>query len=355
MYLIQHLAGLGVNFDCASPAEMELVLKQGVAPASIIFANPCKAKSAIRFARKQGVLKTTFDNTAELVKIAREYPEAQLILRILADDETATTRLGEKFGASVLESVALLDYAKRLDLNVVGVSFHVGSGAKNVLAFKQAIRDAHHVWVYAQDLGFKMLILDIGGGFCQDSMISMAPAINSFLEFYFGHIPCRIIAEPGRYFAEGAYTLACSVIAARSTCDEDLTGASPQRLYLNDGVYGSFGNCIYEKAQYCPRILQKAGEYFPRNGKDLECGEECSIWGPTCDSADCINRSCTLKVVPGVGDWLYFENMGAYSLACLTRFNGFSNVRQTIYLPTDKKWGRKGSESSFEDEGFSTT
>lgn len=300
--LIRHLAALDINFDCASAVEMDLVLRQGVPPSSVIFANPCKAKSAIRHARKQGVLKTTFDNAAELVKLAREFPDAHLVLRILANDATATVHLSEKFGASVSEAVALLDLARELELNVIGISFHVGSGTRDVEPFKLALRDAHHLWTYAERQGFRMCLLDIGGGSTPDNLCTMAPAINSYLQDYFGQIPCQIIAEPGRYFAAGAYTLACSVIAARTS-----EGASePGRIYLSDGVFGSFANCIYEKAQYSPRMLCHGDEFFP----SATGAHEYSIWGPTCDSADCINRQCHLDHAPGVGDWVYFEDMG---------------------------------------------
>jgi ornithine decarboxylase len=49
---------------------------------------------------------------------------------------------------------------------------------------------------------------------------------------------------------------------------------------------------------------------------------ECSIWGPTCDSIDCIGKSVLLPVM-NVGDFMYFENMGAYTMCAASQFNGF--------------------------------
>ena len=81
--ILQTLALLGTGFDCASRAEMEQVLKLGVSPERIIFANPCKMKSHVEFAREKKVAMMTFDDEHELEKIKKIYPEAKLVLRIL--------------------------------------------------------------------------------------------------------------------------------------------------------------------------------------------------------------------------------------------------------------------------------
>ena len=59
-----------------------------------------------------------------------------IVLRIRADDPNARCQLGNKFGAELEDIMGLLETAKELCLNVVGISFHVGSGATNPDAFK---------------------------------------------------------------------------------------------------------------------------------------------------------------------------------------------------------------------------
>jgi ornithine decarboxylase len=125
--LLHHLASLGTGFDCASMEEIRLVLDLNVDPSRIIFANPVKAPAALRFARRVGVSRMTFDNLDELEKISSNFPEAQLILRIYASDEDALVRLCEKFGARLDSTQRLLTRAREFGLNVVGVSFHVGT------------------------------------------------------------------------------------------------------------------------------------------------------------------------------------------------------------------------------------
>src|SRR4051812_21641331 len=119
--LLKLLAALGTGFDCASKSEIQTVLELGVDPSNIIYANPCKQGSFIRFAAEHDVKMITFDNTEELYKIKRLFPNAQLVIRILADDSKALIRLGDKFGASLDNTSFLLQTARELDLNIIGV------------------------------------------------------------------------------------------------------------------------------------------------------------------------------------------------------------------------------------------
>jgi hypothetical protein len=124
--LLAWLAGLGTGFDCASTEELYTVLSLNVDPARIIFSNPCKAPAALIFARQVGVTRMTFDNLDELDKICTYIPEAQLLLRTHASDDSALIPLGDKFGAHLDTTKQLLLRAWDLGLNVAGISFHIG-------------------------------------------------------------------------------------------------------------------------------------------------------------------------------------------------------------------------------------
>ena len=90
--ILQTLALLGTGFDCASRAEIEQVLQMGVSPERIIFANPCKIKSHVMFAKQNKVAMMTFDDEHELEKIKKIYPEAKLVLRILPPPTKASLK-----------------------------------------------------------------------------------------------------------------------------------------------------------------------------------------------------------------------------------------------------------------------
>jgi len=308
---------LKMSFDCASQYEIESVLNLGVMPNRIVYANPCKPLSHIDYARKHGVLKTTFDSESELYKIKSigDSKDWQLILRIWVDDKDAQCQLSNKYGAHISECEYLLSLAKTLELNVVGISFHVGSGAKTA-SFKQAVQDSKAVFNYAKDkLQHPMSILDIGGGFpgtCAGtpsdgpSLLEISNLIGPDLQRNWNNI--NIIAEPGRYFCAEAQTLATQIIGKRVRYSK-LQGAHIREYYINDGLYQSFNCMLYDHSV----LLEEGGDTSKHRS---------AIFGQTCDGLDQISKGILLPELR-VGDWIVFPNMGAYTNGASSRFNGF--------------------------------
>ncbi|XP_077344908.1 ornithine decarboxylase 1 [Lithobates pipiens] len=332
--IVKTLSILGAGFDCASKTEIQLVQSIGVKPERIIYANPCKQVSQIKYAASCGVEKMTFDSEVELMKVARNHPNAKLVLRIATDDSKAVCRLSVKFGATLKTSRLLLERAKELNVDIIGVSFHVGSGCTDPQTFVQAVSDARCVFDMGAELGFNMHLLDIGGGFPGSEDVKLkfeevTSVINPALDKYFpADSGVKIISEPGRYYVASAFTLAVNIIAKKvmlseqmgSDDEDDASSDKTLMYYVNDGVYGSFNCILYDHAHVKP-ILQK-------KPKPDEKFYSSSLWGPTCDGLDRIVERCDLPELQ-VGDWMLFENMGAYTVAASSTFNGFQ--RPTLY------------------------
>ncbi|KAL9189890.1 hypothetical protein ACHAXT_009565 [Thalassiosira profunda] len=166
------LMSLGCNFDCASRGEIELVqqiartLPGEIPRPEIVYANPTKARGHVIDAVCRGVRMMTFDNVAEVRKCAAVSKKIQLVMRIITDDSGSQCRLSSKFGAPPQHWPGLLAEAKRCGLEVVGVSFHVGSGCRDASRYEMALRDCKSLFEMAKrDFGFDMTLLDIGGGF----------------------------------------------------------------------------------------------------------------------------------------------------------------------------------------------
>lgn len=335
--VVQTLAELGAGFDCASKTEIELVQSIGVTSENIIYANPCKQISQIKYAAKNGVQMMTFDNEVELSKVSRNHQNAKMVLRIATDDSKSSGRLSVKFGAPLKSCRRLLEMAKNLNVDVIGVSFHVGSGCCDSKAYVQSISDARLVFEMASEFGYKMWLLDIGGGFpgTDDAKVrfeEIAAVINPALDLYFPEgSAVEIIAEPGRYYVASAFSLAVNVIAKKvvqlDNCGSDDEEISPNKnimYYVNDGVYGSF-NCIFFDHAHPKPILQKK----PSPDQPVYTS---SLWGPTCDGLDKIAECLQLPELH-VGDWLLFENMGAYTVAASSTFNGFQKTDIHYAMP----------------------
>lgn len=330
--LLSLLARRGVNFDCASRAEIDQVLQLGVDPSRIIYANPCKQPSHARFAAAQGVQLLVFDSESELDKLAACHPGSDLLIRIQVDDSKAQCVMSDKYGAPLAEVPRLLRHASELRLNVRGVSFHVGSGCYSADAFVNAVESAAHVHRFAADMGVQMDILDIGGGFpgVDSSQLSFEAIARSLRHALSKHFPrssgVSLMAEPGRFFAATSHTLAVNVIGKKYVTDPD--GAPHTMYYVNDGLYGSLNCVVYDHANPEFRVLP---DVIGGGVDDAGPWHSASIWGPTCDGFDCIVKQTQLPLLD-VGRWLYFVDMGAYTSAAGSNFNGMP-LPQKHFLP----------------------
>jgi len=339
-YVLRLLAALGTGFDCASNGEIVQVLRLGVGPERIIFANPCKAASFIKTAAKHGVDTMTFDNADELYKVARTNPTAKLVLRILTDDSKSLCRLGLKFGAPLVAVPGLLAIARDLGLDVIGISFHVGSGCYDPSAFSDAVRCARAAFDIGLAAGYKFSLLDVGGGFEDTTFEATAGVLRDAIDYYFpDRVGLQIIAEPGRYFVSRAFSLAANIIARRAPLSDGVTTEMKDEsndrpsvmYYINDGVYGAFNCILFDHQQVHPYVLYMNGSFHSSGTENLQPS---SVWGPTCDSIDCV---CPVTMLPEglrVGDWLAFDNMGAYTVCAASQFNGF-RISKVAYTSGD--------------------
>lgn len=340
MRVIEALARMGCNFDCASKTEIDQVLLLGVDPGRIVYANPCKTNSYVRHAKEVGVNLTTVDNVHELQKIKRFHPECGILIRIMTDDESAQCRLSTKFGCSVKTAVEeLFPLAKELNLRVRGVAFHVGLGATDLDSIYKAVQDSRILFDCGIDqFGFKeMNLLDIGGGFQELTFGESSAMVRMSLDKFFSSAyrelhPVEFIAEPGRFMVANAFTLAVHVIARRDVREAE--SEVQAMLYVNDGVYGNLNCILFDHQVPLASLLTHKGQFV--YGSEPDPGFSFSIWGPTCDGLDCISGKCLLAFNVEVGDWLYFPNLGAYTSAATTSFNGFKGTAEVVYVNSEK-------------------
>lgn len=317
--VLETLANLGSGFDCASKKELSQILKLGVDPERIIYANTVKQISHLKYSEEKKIEKVTFDSPAELEKIKKFHPNAKVVLRIRFDATTSIICLGIKFGCDpISEAPELIKMCRVLNMNLIGISFHVGSGTSEYPIYERALQSVHKLFNVATDFGFMLNFVDIGGGFCGNDfrlLDNYATYINRGIDKYFPDQSVTIIAEPGRYFAESAFTLAVQVMLKKVSSDR-----RHMNYYINDGIYQSFLiSYIYEEnLQFS--IIRKSDNV---NSED----HQSTVWGATCNSKDKIISN---RMIPelDIGDWLIFQNFGAYTTAVSTNFNGFkaSNI-----------------------------
>ena len=315
--IVRTLYQAGASFDVASLPEFMLVYhnvkrlparaRQDFVWDKIVYANPIKPEETLRALDRYRPL-VTYDNRAELAKIKAHAPRAGLVLRLRVPNTGSVVELSSKFGCDAGEAADLIDEAFRIGLVVEGLSFHVGSQCTNFENFVQALNMAAAVRNEALGRGHEIKILDIGGGFPvpYDRHVKpigeLARMVNAEIDRLFPP-GTEILAEPGRYLVATAATAVARVIG-KAVRDGRVC------YYIDDSVYHTFSGLIFD---HCPYHFKA----FKRGRAEIS-----AVFGQTCDGLDTISRAEELPNLE-IGDLVYSENIGAYSNASATWFNGF--------------------------------
>ena len=315
---ITNLWNAGIrHFDTASLGEIEAVknlfpdaICHFMAPVRL----PGQAKAAFE---KHGVTDFVVDSAAELDKLLAETgkpAKLRVFVRLVAQLGGALLEMSSKYGCRPEEAAKLL---KRV--RVAGaapcLTFHVGSQCLSPFSYAQAIEIAQRTITLS---GVEIAALDIGGGF---------PAAYSGQEpppyhWYFDMIKealttlapgkLNVMCEPGRALCAPGISLVTQVVMRRG-----------DRLYMNDGIYGSFDEqrFISFDEDYPPTAIS----LDPRGKAKLLSGEKRPFraYGPTCDSADVLPRPVLLPDSIANGDYVLFGAMGAYTVSSRSPFNGY--------------------------------
>ena len=316
--IVRTLFKEGSSFDVASMPEFMIVHEniKGM-PAKqrqdwiwdkIIYANPTKPTDTLEQLNRYKPL-VTFDNLEEIRKIKKHAPNAGLALRLKVPNTGAMVELSSKFGAAPGEAVDLILEADKVGLTVEGISFHVGSQTTNFENYVQALNLTANVFKEAADRGYKkMFLIDIGGGFPApyDATVKpfreLAKVIRTEIERLFSP-DIQILAEPGRFLVASA-GYAVSEIIGKAVRD------GKSCYYINDGVYHTYSGVIFDHCKYPILSFEKGPTQI------------CSVFGPTCDALDVVSMAENLPNLER-GDFVYSVNIGAYSHASATYFNGF--------------------------------
>ena len=315
--IVRTLFRAGASFDVASLPEFMLVYdnvrrlsaraRQDFVWDKIVYANPIKPQETLAVLDRYRPL-VTYDNRAELAKIKAHAPHAGVALRLRVPNTGSMVELSSKFGCDPGDAADLVDEAFRIGLVVEGLSFHVGSQCTNFENFVQAINMAAAVRNEAKSRGHDLKILDIGGGFPvpYDRHVkpirALARKINAEIARLFPP-DIEILAEPGRYLVATAATSVARVIG------KAVRDGKPC-YYIDDSVYHTYSGIIFDHCQYSVKA-------FKRGPTEIS-----AVFGQTCDGLDTISRSENLPALE-IGDLVYSENIGAYSNASATWFNGF--------------------------------
>ncbi|CAG9329771.1 unnamed protein product [Blepharisma stoltei] len=298
LQIISKLAHLGAGFDFASAKELESARTININfETDAICAQPFKSEEFCSSISNSGVVYATFESVEEL-QIAANFGMRNLkfILLIEGGDEKDIPAGYRKFGAVKSEYRNIFLDAGILGLKISGISFYVGHSMKNTDAFYKAIENASEAWKIAEEFGFIMEILDIGGGFSESNFSSAAVDVTRGLDEFFSEKNIRIVAEPGKYFSESVLST-CNTIINKTI--KIVEGNTIIEYTLSDGIEGAFYFLSFSKDNVVTPIFM---------GENDNSQSYSIFYGPKGEKI----AECEFPLVE-IGDKVSFEKMGAYS------------------------------------------
>lgn len=322
--VLQAVNSLVDGYDVASVSEIEQLISLEVSPVRMAYSNPVKSNQDIKRAFELGVRKFAFQSTNELEKLANNAPASDVYLRMQVSDSTSEISFSSKFGARKADAVELLVLSKKLGLNPIGITFHVGSQAENQDVWGKAVKACQEVADELSSHNIRLELFNLGGGiptqYSQDDPKFSDVALN--IKQAVKNISSNIttMAEPGRYLVADSSVIVTSIIGM------EVRHGIPW-LFLDTGTFQSFFE-VFEFG-YFPYPVYSLRHY----GSKQESNNliEYALTGPSCDSYDTMTKSILLPKDLFVGDKLIVGVAGAYTVVYGSDFNGFK-VPQRVYI-----------------------
>ena len=302
----------GINdFDIASIKEVEAI--RSVSPdAKCSYMHTVKSKESINEAYFKYNIKTySIDTKDELIKILNSTNQAkdlELFVRVAVSNEHAEIDLSKKFGAQTSEAIGLYrltkQYAKK-----IGLSFHVGSQCMHPISYSKGINEIKYI---IKKTKIVPDVINIGGGFPTVYPDLVPQSLDSYFEEIKNSLnklklekKPEIICEPGR-----------AIVAESGSTIVRVNLRKKQKLYINDGTYGTLFDAGVPNIVYPSRIIT-SGRIISKKLTSFD------FYGPTCDSMDYMKGPFILPNNIKEGDYIELGQLGAYGLTFRTQFNGY--------------------------------
>jgi len=305
----------GGGLEIASAAELERALDAGADGYKIICSNPIKNPAFLTRLHDVGVYAVVVDSSFEVEKVARYMPGARVYVRLAVDNTGSVLPLAGKFGVDGALALDLVDQARELGLQPIGLSFHVGSQCLSPMNWANAIKACGEVWRAAAERGHEFTFLDLGGGFPAGhyhtpsipTIEEIGEVVVRAIDDYIPYTPdLMLVLEPGRGLVGESGRLLAAV-------EGKAQRGGDTWLYLDTGVFNGLME-TYEGFPPVVRLLDDNAHLRPTMRYTLA--------GPSCDSCDVVARDIELPEIH-IGDKLVFLDAGAYVSEYGAAFNGF--------------------------------
>ncbi len=322
--ILRRFASWGTGFDIVSGGELFRVLRSGGAAEKVIFSGVGKTADEVRYALESGILFFNVESNGELDVIQEVASSVGKRARISirtnpnVDPRThpyiSTGLKKNKFGVALEEAGQLYERVRTMpNLEVVGVSCHIGSQITDLEPFKEALQALRTFVVTLKSSGITLQYLDFGGGLGISYRGEEPPSPLNYASVVIEatrDLGLTLILEPGRVIVGNAGVLVTRVLLKKDQGGKNF-------VIIDAGMNDLIRPALYGSHH----------EIWPvRETTEREVAD---VVGPVCESADFIAQEREVPVVHR-GDLVAVMSAGAYGFSLSSNYNSRPRVAEVL-------------------------
>ena len=326
---------MGSGADVVSIGELLKATKAGISRKKIVFSGVGKTEEEIKLAIKKKILLINVESENEINtinRISKKFSRKVSIgirlnpnIQGKTHKKISTGGKDEKFGLTYNDFVNLCKKIRKMkNLNLQGLSVHVGSQITSVEPFKKVLSVIKKIMDKTK-INFKFI--DLGGGLGipyskkekQIDLKKYAKLVNKFIK----NKDSKIIFEPGRFIVGNAAILVSKIIYIKKSNNNNF-------IILDAGMNNLMRPALYD-AHHEIIPVKKTNKFFKGNLKFV---------GPICESSDKFStqkKFCQIKD----GDYISIANVGAYGMSLSSNYNSRPTIAEIMVSGSKHKIIRK--------------
>ncbi|RAL20981.1 bifunctional aspartate kinase/diaminopimelate decarboxylase [Lujinxingia litoralis] len=309
--ILRLLEARGLGFECVSPGEVAHIreLFPQLETGRLLFTPNFAPRREYEQGFEAGAM-VTLDNLYPLEAWPEVFEGREVLVRVDPGQGAGHHRYvrtagpKSKFGVSVEELPRLAELAEQINLKVVGLHAHVGSGVRRAGTWSSTAVFLAQCRAHFPDVRW----LNLGGGLGVperpgQEALDLGAVDASLAEFKKAHPTLELWLEPGRFLVSEAGVLLARVTQLKTKGAYHYVGLETgMNSLIRPALYGAYHAIVN----------------LTRQGEAPEV--EAEIVGPICESGDVLGHARWLPRC-AEGDVLLLANAGSYGRAMSSRYN----------------------------------
>lgn len=319
--ILKTLKNSGCGFDIVSGGELHRALLAGADPKKIIFSGVGKSKAEMTAGIENNILSFNVESEQELDQLGVVAGEMKKIAPVAVrfnpnvdagvHEFTKTGRKSDKFGVSIENAKGLIKKCnENCNLNLVGLTCHIGSQIMELDGFEQAAKQALELLVELEKLNINLDFIDMGGGlgvnYVGEETVQPIELVQCYEKIFSGRTE-RLILEPGRSISANAGVMVTRVEYKKN--DFLIADAA-----MNDLLR--------------PALYQAHHDVWPVTKKNDATVSTVNLVGPICETGDFLAKNINSECLKG--DLLAVKTVGAYGFVMSSNYNSRPRAAEII-------------------------